>query len=44
MPELLKKAGAGHPRVEGELVVRVVNGERDEDIGKVVSQEGVHQW
>lgn len=43
--DLLKKAGAGEPRVGGELLRKVVEGERDGDVGKVVTQNGeVQDW
>lgn len=44
-PDLLRKAGAGEPRVGGELLRKVVEGERDGDVGKVVTQNGeVQGW
>lgn len=41
--EFLKKIGAKHPSVGAEFVVRVVEGERDEDVGRVVRNQGVIQ-
>ncbi|KAM5341844.1 hypothetical protein ACJ41O_014875 [Fusarium nematophilum] len=43
-PDMLKKAGAGDPSTGAELIRRVVEGEKDEDAGKVVSQDGVQAW
>ncbi|KAL6923938.1 hypothetical protein ACHAPO_006628 [Fusarium lateritium] len=43
-PELLKSAGAGDPATGGELILKVIEGEKDEDVGKVVSQDGVQEW
>lgn len=43
-PERLKQAGAGDPSIGGELIRRVVAGERDDDAGKVVNQGGVQPW
>jgi NAD(P)-dependent dehydrogenase (short-subunit alcohol dehydrogenase family) len=37
-PELLKKLGAGDPKLGGETIRRVVEGKRDEDAGKVVRE------
>ncbi|KAJ5142963.1 uncharacterized protein N7515_001750 [Penicillium bovifimosum] len=36
--ELLKKLGAGDPKLGGEAIRRVVEGKRDEDAGKVVRE------
>ncbi|KAF5001192.1 hypothetical protein FGRMN_1216 [Fusarium graminum] len=43
-PELLKKAGAGDPSTGGELVRSVIEGEKNEDVGKVIAQSGVQPW
>ncbi|OBS19068.1 hypothetical protein FPOA_10792 [Fusarium poae] len=43
-PELLKSAGAGDPATGGELILKVIEGEKDEDVGKVVGQNGVQEW
>ncbi|KAF4982191.1 hypothetical protein FDECE_17557 [Fusarium decemcellulare] len=43
-PELLKKAGAGDPATGGELIKKVIEGEKDSDVGKVVGQQGVQAW
>lgn len=42
--EMMKKAGAEHPSVGGELVKKVIEGERNGDVGKVVGQRGVQAW
>ncbi|KAG8360148.1 hypothetical protein FVEN_g2266 [Fusarium venenatum] len=36
--------GAGYPATGGELILKVIEGEKDEDVGKVVSQDGVQEW
>ncbi|KZL85279.1 short-chain dehydrogenase, partial [Colletotrichum incanum] len=43
-PELLKKMGAGEPSQGGILIKRVVEGERDADVGKVVNKDGIQSW
>ncbi|KAH0442378.1 short-chain dehydrogenase [Colletotrichum camelliae] len=43
-PELLKKMGAGEPRTGGELIKKVIEGDRDGDVGKIVTQDGVQAW
>ncbi|KAJ6442427.1 Magnesium transporter NIPA2 [Purpureocillium lavendulum] len=42
--EVLRAAGAGEPSKGGELIRKVVEGERDADVGKVVTQDGVQPW
>ncbi|RAO65480.1 uncharacterized protein BHQ10_001492 [Talaromyces amestolkiae] len=42
--ELLKKFGAEDPTVAGPFVKSVIEGERDADVGKVVSRAGVQGW
>lgn len=43
--EVLEKAGAGHPSEGGDLLRRVVEGERDGDVGKVLRRDGeVQEW
>lgn len=39
-----KKQGAGDPALGGEFVKKVLEGERDQDVGKVVSRDGVQPW
>ncbi|RGP78998.1 hypothetical protein FLONG3_2904 [Fusarium longipes] len=43
-PELLKKVGAGDPATGGELILKVIEGEKDADVGKVVSHYGIQEW
>lgn len=43
-PELIKKMGALDPTVGAELVRDVIEGRRDEDIGKVVRKNDVQPW
>ncbi|POR36724.1 Uncharacterized protein TPAR_03075 [Tolypocladium paradoxum] len=43
-PELLKRAGAGDPAIGGELIRKVVEGERDADVGKVITSDGIQPW
>lgn len=43
-PDKLRAAGAKDASVGGDLVRRVVQGERDGDVGKVVSQDGVQPF
>ncbi|GJN72395.1 hypothetical protein PLICBS_006468 [Purpureocillium lilacinum] len=42
--DVLKAAGAGDPATGGDLIRKVVEGERDADVGKVVTQDGVQPW
>jgi NAD(P)-dependent dehydrogenase (short-subunit alcohol dehydrogenase family) len=42
--ELLKKMGAGPPELGGEIIRAVVEGERDADAGKIVTQKGTQPW
>ncbi|WWC94531.1 hypothetical protein V866_001377 [Kwoniella sp. B9012] len=41
-PELLKKLGAGDPAGSGQFVVDVVEGKRDEDVGKTVQRQWLY--
>ncbi|KAJ0339571.1 hypothetical protein COL922a_004300 [Colletotrichum nupharicola] len=43
-PGLLKKLGAGDPSLGGLLVSKVLEGERDGDAGRIVSQTRVQSW
>ncbi|KAF2269349.1 NAD(P)-binding protein [Lojkania enalia] len=43
-PEALEALGALHPRVGGEILKSVVEGERDVDVGKIVMHEGDIDW
>jgi NAD(P)-dependent dehydrogenase (short-subunit alcohol dehydrogenase family) len=43
--EALRKAGGGDPSLGGDLLRRVLEGERDNDVGRVVTQNGaVQDW
>lgn len=42
--EALKKMGAIDPKIGGEFVRAVVEGERDADAGKVIDRNGVQPW
>jgi NAD(P)-dependent dehydrogenase (short-subunit alcohol dehydrogenase family) len=43
-PRKWKRVGAKDASLGGELVRMVVEGERDEDIGRVITQDGVQEW
>ncbi|KAL3305730.1 Short-chain dehydrogenase [Colletotrichum asianum] len=43
-PGLLKKLGAGDPSLGGQLVRKVLEGERDADAGRIVNRTGVQSW
>lgn len=43
-PGALKAMGAADPSIGGQFVKEVVEGSRDEDVGKVVSKAGVQPW
>lgn len=42
--EMVEGQGAGHPRVGGELVRTVVEGERDGEVGRYVVRDGVKEF
>lgn len=42
--EVTKKMGAGDPAVAGPFVRSVVEGERDGDVGKVLTRDGIQEW
>lgn len=44
VPEIAIKMGAKHPSVGGQLLKQVVEGERDEAVGKIVAAAGVLPW
>lgn len=44
VPDLAREMGAKHPSIGGELMRRVVEGEKDGLTGKMVGQEGVMAW
>ncbi|KAF4343510.1 short-chain alcohol dehydrogenase [Fusarium beomiforme] len=49
-PEVLKKAGASDPATGAELIQKVIEGEKDKDVGKVIGQpewvgeSGIQAW
>ncbi|KAK3985244.1 hypothetical protein QBC44DRAFT_335512 [Cladorrhinum sp. PSN332] len=42
--EFARSQGAGHPGEGGEFVRTVVEGDRDEDVGKYVVKGGIQEW
>lgn len=43
--ERRRKMGLGHPSAGGDILRRVVEGERDADVGKIVTKDGgISQW
>lgn len=44
VPELAIQMGAKHPSVGGRLLKQVVEGERDDSVGKIVTAAGVMPW
>ncbi|XWW93682.1 hypothetical protein V2A60_001618 [Cordyceps javanica] len=42
--ELLEARGAGHPSIGGALIRKVIEGERDADVGRVVDGQGVQSF
>ncbi|CAI6237456.1 unnamed protein product [Periconia digitata] len=43
-PEMNKKMGGGDPEVAGPFIRSVIEGERDNDAGKVINKDGVQPW
>lgn len=44
-PEQAAAMGAGHPSAGGDILRRVVEGERDADVGKIVIKDGdISNW
>lgn len=39
-PEVLAQMNLGHPSLGGDIITRVLEGERDADVGKAVSKNG----
>lgn len=39
--ESVKQKGAGHPSIGGRLIKSVAEGERDADVGKYITKDGV---
>lgn len=45
VPEMAVAMGASHPSAGGDILRRVVEGERDADVGKIVVKDGgISQW
>ncbi|KAJ5931083.1 hypothetical protein N7466_006576 [Penicillium verhagenii] len=44
VPELAIAMGAKHPSIGGQLLRKVVEGERDDSMGKIIVQQGVMEW
>ncbi|MCJ1313229.1 hypothetical protein MMC25_006906 [Agyrium rufum] len=45
VPEKAKEMGAGHPSAGGDILRRIAEGERDDDVGKyVVKNGGILSW
>ncbi|KAJ5433525.1 uncharacterized protein N7458_012681 [Penicillium daleae] len=44
VPELAVQMGAKHPSIGGQLLKKVVEGERDDSVGKIVVAAGVNPW
>ncbi len=42
--EALKKMGAGDASLGGAFIKSVVDGERDEDVGRVIRRDGIQPW
>lgn len=42
--EATKKMGAGDPAVAGPFVRSVVEGERDGDVGRILTRDGIQEW
>jgi NAD(P)-dependent dehydrogenase (short-subunit alcohol dehydrogenase family) len=40
----LKKLGAGDPALGGQFIRQVIDGERDQDAGKVITSSGLQPW
>lgn len=43
-PERSKQIGAGDPSVAGVFIRGVLEGSRDDDVGKVILRDGVQPW
>lgn len=44
VPHLAKEMGGAHPSIGAELLKKVVEGERDADVGKIVLRDGISQF
>ena len=42
--EANKKFGAGDPAAAGQFVRSVLEGQRDDDVGRVIVRDGVQPW
>ncbi len=42
--EANKKMGAGDPALGGGFIKDIVEGNRDADIGKVITRDGIQPW
>lgn len=42
--EISGGGGAGDPKVSGKIILSIVKGERDADVGKFVWKDGVYPW
>lgn len=42
--EASKSLGAGDPATAGEFVKNVLEGQRDGDVGRVLTRQGVQPW
>lgn len=43
-PEMIKKMGAGNPEIAGPFIRAVIEGERDGDVGKAITKDGIQPW
>lgn len=43
-PSFMRALGAPEPSVGGEFVKKVVEGERDADVGKVINKDGIQAY
>ena len=44
MPEMAKEMGAGHPSQGADVLMTVVEGKRDADVGKLINKNGLSAW
>jgi NAD(P)-dependent dehydrogenase (short-subunit alcohol dehydrogenase family) len=42
--EMMKKMGAGDPEIAGPFIKNVIEGQRDEDAGKIINKDGIQPW
>lgn len=43
-PEVAKAMNLGHPSAGGTLLRKVVEGERDAEVGKIVNKDNISPW